>query len=181
MVSKALVTEDMELSKRIILMLSENGNAAADMLMEKMPVREAFDVLWKALVMDKEEALSLLGSCGLSEEDAAAAEALIHPVKTHEAYLILTFTMTRQIGWYEYYANWDFTGKQELPSTTLYSYTPDGTPAFNTKEGQDYLKNVRGNEAMWRLFFNAEKTPCYTPAFEYHDGVEHVRIWRVEG
>ena len=181
MVSKALVTDDMELSRRIILMLSENGNAAIDLLMEKMPVKDAFDVLWKALVTDKDGALALLRNCGMNEEDAVRAEALIHPVKTHEAYLILTFTMTRQIGWYEYYANWDFTGKQELPAITMYSYTPDGTPVFNTKEGQEYLNNVRGNEAMWRLFFDAEKTSCYTPAFEYHDGVEHVRIWRVEG
>lgn len=180
LVAKALITDDMELSRRILLMLSEKGNAAIDMLMEQMPAKEAFDVLCKALVMDRDEAVQLLCASGLTEEDAATAEALIHPVKTHETYLIVTYTMTRQIGWYEYYANWDFTGSQKLPGATMYSYTPEGTPLFNTKDGQEYLNNVRGNELIWRLFFDAEQTPCFTPACESHDGIEHVRIWRVE-
>ena len=104
----------------------------------------------------------------------------MHPVKTHDTYLIITYTMTRQLGWYEYYANWDFTGTQPTPGNTMYSYTPEGTPAFSTKSGQEYLDEVRENEMLWRLFFDAEHTSCFTPAYEFYDGMEHVRVWRVE-
>ena len=73
-----------------------------------------------------------------------------------------------------------FTGLQQRPRSTYYSYTPEGTPAFNTEQGMEYLKNVRGHEVMWRLFFDAEVMDGFTPAFESHDGIEHVRIWKVD-
>ena len=95
-------------------------------------------------------------------------------------YLVLTYTMTRQIGWYEYFANWDFTGTQTAPVSTWYSRMPDGTSLFDSDVGQEYLENVRSRETIWRLFFNAESSDCFTPAYEWHDGQEHVRIWRVE-
>ena len=181
LVAKALVAEDLELSRRIWLMLSGSGNAGIDFLMEHTDARTAYETLWEALPAEKAEAEAILAErCGLSAEEAAQAEAYLHPEELKETYLILTYTMTQQIGWYEYFANWDFTGQQPLPSSTYYSYLPEGTPLFDTQEGQDYLKNVRGQEALWELFFNAKQTPCFTPAFEWHDGLEHVRVWRVE-
>ena len=181
LVAKALVTEDMELSRRIILMLSGSGNAAVEYLMDRTDPKTVYEALWEALPLEKTAARkSLAARCSISAKEAEEAEALIHPAVSKETYFIITYTMTRQIGWYEYYANWDFTGEQPLPSATLYDYTPDGTPLFNTEAGQAYLSSIRGKETMWELFFNAKKTPCFTPAFEWHDGLEHVRVWKVE-
>lgn len=181
LVSKALVSDDLELSRRILLMLSSSGDAGIEYLMERTDTENAFDALWEALVMDGDDAAALLQTrCGLTADEAKEAEALIHPRQPKKTYLLITYTMTCQIGWYEYYANWDFTGEQDRPSATLYSYTREGTPIFNTVKGQEYLDNVRGKETMWQLFFNAVSTPCFTPAFEWHDGLEHVRVWKVE-
>ena len=181
LVSRALVTDNLELSRRILLMLAGSGNAAVDLLMKHTDARTAFETLWEALLQEKEETKETLKNrCGLTEAEAAEAEALLHPALPKETYLVITYTMTQQIGWYEYYSGWDFTGDQALPAATLYSYTPQGTPLFNTVGGQDYLNSVRGKETMWQLFFAAVQTPCFTPAYEWHDGLEHVRVWRVE-
>ena len=181
LVAKALVTEDLDLERRIWLMLSSSGNAGIDYLMGFTDARTAYEALWEALPKEKEEAAAILAArCGMNADEAARAEAYLHPAVLKETYLVLTYTMTQQIGWYEYFADWDFTGRQPLPSSTLYSYTPDGTPLFDTQDGQAYLEGVRGQEALWQLFFNASRTPCFTPAFEWHDGLEHVRVWRVE-
>lgn len=181
LVSKALTSDDLELSRRILLMLSTSGNAAVDLLMEHTNGKTAFDTLWKALLLKKEAACKILEErCGLTSEEAEEAWTLMRPAEPKETYLLITYTMTRQIGWYEYYAGWDFTGEQPLPAVTLYTYTPEGTPLFRSEEGQEFMENVRGKETIWRLFFNAESTSCFTPAFEWHDGMEHVRVWKVE-
>lgn len=181
LVAKALVTEDLELARRIWLMLASSGNAGIDYLMRFTDARTAYETIWEALPKEKAEAEAIIRSrCGMDADAAAQAEAYLHPEAPKETYLVLTYTMTQQIGWYEYFANWDFTGQQPLPSSTYYSYTPEGTPLFDTQEGQAYLEGVRGQEALWELFFNAKRTDCFTPAYEWHDGLEHVRIWRVE-
>ena len=56
----------------------------------------------------------------------------------------------------------------------------DGKLLFDTPEGRDYFENVRRKEVLWELFIDSVQTPCFTPAFECCDGVEYVRIWRVE-
>lgn len=180
LISKALTTDDPILAGRILLMLSHCGNSAVNLLMQHCDTAAAFDILWEVLVTDKENALSLLESKGnLSAEDAENAWSLMRPDKPKETYLLLTYMMTGQIGWYEYYANWDFTGTQEIPESTYYAYAPDGTPLSQTEEGKDYMESTRKNELLWRLFFDAKKTPSFEPVFEWHDGLEHVRIWKV--
>ena len=182
LVSNALISDDPELSRRILVMLANSGNAALEKLMEHTSAKDAVDLLFKALESDGEESVQKIrDTLGIDEEKAGEIDALIHPEAKRETWLIITYTMTRQIGWYEYFAGWDFSGKQEVPNATLYSYTPEGTPIFNTEQGQAYLSGVRGKETMWELFFNAKTTSYFTPAFEWHDGTEHVRIWRVEG
>ncbi len=162
-------------------MLACSGNKAVDMLMEHTDAATSFEVIWEALMLDRDRACELIeDKCGMSADEAARAEELIHPAAGKEAYLILTYTMTKQLGWYEYYADWDFTGTQELPDATWYSYMPDGTPVFLTEKGQEYLEEKRADEIMWRLFFNAEENPYFIPAFEWHDGVEHVRVWKIK-
>ena len=181
MISKALTTGNPELSRRILLMLSSSGNAALELLLSNTDAKTAFETLWEALLLEKEDALELLQQRGfLSAAEAQEAESLLHPAHPKETYLVLTYTMTRQIAWYEHYANWDFTGNQPRPDITVYSYTPEGQPIFASETGQEYLDSVRGNETIWQLFFNARKTPCFTPEFEWHDGLEHVRVWLVE-
>ncbi len=179
--SRAMTAKDMEEAYRILYMLACSGNKAVDMLMEHTDAATSFEVIWEALMLDRDRACELIeDKCGMSADEAARAEELIHPAPGKETYLILTYTMTKQLGWYEYYADWDFTGTQELPDATWYSYMPDGTPVFLTEKGQEYLEEKRADEIMWRLFFNAEENPYFIPAFEWHDGVEHVRIWRVK-
>ncbi len=181
LVSKALTSSSLKFSHALLQMLGSSGNAAAELLMAHLDSKTAFDALWTALNADADEAkLLLVNDYGLTDEIAAQAVSLIHPEKPREMYLVITYTMTRQIGWYEYFANWDFTGKQWPPASTWYSRTPDGTSVFDEGEGAEYLANVRSKEAMWRLFFNAETSVRFTPAYEWHDGQEHVRIWRVE-
>ena len=180
-VAQALVADDLDLSRRILLMLSGSGDAAVKYLTQHTDTKTAFESIREALLLDQEQAAALLRDrCALTEAEAREVEALIHPAQPRETYLVLTYTMTQQIGWYEYYANWDFTGTQALPAATLYSYTPSGTPLFNTESGEAYLDSIRGKETLWQLFFAAVQTPCFTPVYEWHDGLEHVRIWRVE-
>ena len=181
MVSKALTARNPELARRILLMLSTSGDAAAELLLSRTDAKTAFETLWEALLLDGDEAAKLLEArASLTPAEAREAEALIHPSQPRETYLILTASMARQIAWYEYYANWDFTGSQRPPDVTVYSYTPEGYPIFSSETGQDYLESVRGSELFWELFFNARKTSCFTPVYEWHDGLEHVRVWLVE-
>ncbi len=181
LISKALTTDDLDLSRRIFLMLSHSGNASVDRLMEHVDVKEAFQIIWTALPGTENDGIKLITEkCSIEQDEAEEIWSLMRPEDPKETYLAITFSMTRLIGWYEYYANWDFTGKQRKPDNTIYSYTPDGTPVFHSEEGQEFLSKVRDKEMIWRLFFNAEDSSYFTPAFEWHDGIEHVRLWKVE-
>lgn len=181
LVSKALTSSSLKFSHKLLQMVASSGNGAVELLREHLDARTAFDCLWTVLNGDEAEAVTILtGSYGLTEDVARTAAALIHPAEKKEIYLVITYTMTRQIGWYEYFANWDFTGQQRAPASTWYSRTPDGTSIFDEGAGQEYLENVRAKETIWRLFFDAETSARFTPAYEWHDGQEHVRIWRVE-
>ncbi len=181
LVSKALTSMNPELSRRILLMLSSSGNAALERLLSCMNPKNAFETLWETLLLEQEAAVEMLEQrCGFSSEEAHEVEALVHPAHPKETYLVLTYSMSQQIAWYEYFANWDFTGKQSKPNATIYSYTPEGIPIFDTQAGQKYLDTTRGNGLFWQLFFNARSTSRFTPAFEWHDGLEHVRVWLVE-
>ncbi len=179
--SKAMTSNDLELSERIIKMIAFSGNDAIETMIKHTDTKNAFETLWDVLMMNKDEAVEALKQrCNLDENTAINVEKMIHPDNDKEIFLVITYTMTKQMGWYEYYSDWDFTGTQKLPEATWYSYTPDGTPVFLTEQGQDYLENKRSGETMWRLFFNAEENPYFMPAYEWHDGTEHVRIWRVQ-
>ncbi len=181
LVSKALTSNSLRFSHRLLRMLAGSGNAAIELLMEHLDPKDAFESLWAALIADEDKAQGVLESeYALPADVAARAVSLVYPAEKKEMYLVLTYTMTRQIGWYEYFANWDFTGRQWAPVSTWYSRTPDGTSIFDEGPGQEFLENVRAKETIWRLFFNAETSSRFTPAYEWHDGQEHVRIWRVE-
>ena len=178
--SRAMTDSNMARSNAILKMLAASGDAAVNLMMEHTDPKTAFDTLWDVMLLDTTDACRIIAdNCGMTADDAKKAEALIHPAKQKESYLVITYTMTKMIGWFEYYSDWDFTGTQPLPDATWFSYMPDGTPLFMTDEGQQYLEETRSGETMWRLFFNAEENPFFIPEYEWHDGVEHVRIWKV--
>ncbi|MBR3328415.1 MAG: hypothetical protein IKG22_13930 [Atopobiaceae bacterium] len=180
MVGRVLTATDPELSIRTLRMLCTTGNAAIDMLMEHADAPVAFEALWDALPLDKEEACTVLEDCcDLTPEEAEQAEALMHPVNApEEAYLVITDSMLRRLGWYEYYADWDFTGTTPTPASTGYDRTPDGYALRGTSEGKELLKR-RSAETMWRLMLDKEDVDGFERVFDEDDGEETVCIWRV--
>ena len=177
--SKAMTTHNLELSRRILLMLSSNGNRAVDYLMEHVDAEMAFDTVWEGLLLGKAETEELLMSrCGMSKEKATTAEALLHPKKSKETYLIITDTMIRQIAWFEYYAYWHFNGNNPIPRATTQRYTPEGYP-IESPEGQRYMDLVRGEETLWRLYMEEEEDERFRLVFNRTDNVEGLWMWRV--
>ena len=177
--SKAMASHDLELSRRILLMLSGSGNRAADYLLERMDAETAFDTVWDALVLDKAEAEELIVSrCGLTREEAAEAEALLHPAQTKETYLIITDTMMMEIGWYEYFAYWDFAGENPVPLSTTLRSTPDGY-AYDSPQGQEYMDEVRGDSTIWRLYMEEIEDERFELVFNGEDVSEGLWMWRV--
>lgn len=180
LVGRMLTADDPELTVRALRMLSGTGNAAIDLLMEHADAPVAFQALWDALPLDAEEARTVLAeSCDLTPQEAAQAEALMHPTNApKEAYLVITDSMKRRLGWYEYYADWDFTGTTPTPASTGYDRTPDGYALHGTTQGKSLLKR-RKAETFWRLMIDDENIDGFERVFDEDDGEEHVCIWRV--
>ena len=179
LVSKALTAHDPELSRRILLMLSGSGNAGAEYLLERTDAETAFDTVWDALLLDRPEAEELIAArCGMDRAEAAAAERLLHPAPAKETYLIATDLMMMEIGWFEYYAGWDFAGDNPLPRSTTLRYTPEGDP-YDSPRGQAYMEEVRGPETLWRLYMEEEEDPRFELVFQGDDGTEGLMMWRV--
>lgn len=179
LLSKALVAHDPQLSRSILVMLADSGNQTVELLRQHVSPQTAFETIMEALPLNKREARELLRSrCGLTSDEAAQIEKLLHPAKPKELYLVITNTMLRQLGWYEYYASWDFSGTSTPPAATSFDRMPDGTSLKQTPEGQALLEE-RSKETIWRLAIEPESSECFVPVFNMSDGVEHVRIWRV--
>jgi hypothetical protein len=147
--------------------------------MLKNDPKKAFETLWNALVLDKDEAVKELEKCGLSKTESAELEQMLHPQEKKEIYLVMSRTMLYQIGWYEHFANWDFTGEQGNPQATTYRYTPDGYSINDSEEGKKYQKEVRSKETIWRLLVEGEQPDGYVCTFGKDDGVEQVIVWKI--
>lgn len=166
LVGKALTTDDPGLSRQIVHMLAHSGNRSVDFLMERVDAQEAFETIWAALPLEKEQAIRvLMERCNLTEAEAAEVEELLHPAAANEAYLVLTNSTLRKTPWIEYFANWDFTGNMPLP----------------TDANSAAAKADRTGELMYRLHARGETLDGFTSVFEENDGLERMRIWRVEG
>ena len=147
--------------------------------MEYTDAETAFDTIWEALLLDKAEAEKLLMSrCGMTAEEAKTAEILLHPKNPKETYLIVTDTMMMQIGWFEYYAYWDFNGDNLIPRATTLRYTPEGYP-IDSMEGEEFMSKIRGGETLWRLYMDEEEDERFTVVFNRKDAVEGMWMWRV--
>ncbi len=167
--SRAMVEEDMETSYRILKMLSCSGNAAINLLMEYTDPKTAFDTLWEVLPMNTKESSSIIADkCGMNIQNAIEVDKLIHPRDTKEIYLVLSYSMIKETGMYEYYSDWDFTGTQ------ISSYKES-----STDDEQEKLDTKRESYTMWRLYFDVEENPYFNCVFENYDGVEGIRVWRV--
>ncbi len=172
LISRAMVTDDMELSYNILKMLASSGNKAIENIMDYTDPKTAFEILWETMLMDTEEACAVISEkCGMNTEEAKMTEVMIHPKKNKEAYLVLTYTMAKQTPMYEYYSDWDFTGTQIFPN--------DSDDTSLTEGESEMLEKTREGYTMWRLFFELEETRFFTPVYECNDGVEGVRVWKI--
>lgn len=180
LVSRALTAEDPGLSSRILLMLASSGNTAAEFLMEKTDAGTAFRAMEKALTAEPEAARTCLREeCGLTDDEADETERLLHPAEPKETYLVLTDAMMMQYGWFEYYGFWDFTGNTPEPLNTSYDFTPTGYH-IERPEARKYMEETRTRETLWRIYLQAEENDRMTCVYRGDDGLEHVRIWRIE-
>jgi dolichyl-diphosphooligosaccharide--protein glycosyltransferase len=174
--SRAMVEKDMKMSWRILYMLACSGNAAVDLMMEYTDPETAFKTLWEVLPMDTEKTCVVLADkCSMDSKTAQKVDGLIHPAEPKEIYLVLSYAMISQTGMYEYYSDWDFSGKQDLPD----EYSSSNDQEQMTKDEQEKLEAVREGYTMWRLYFDVEENPYFNCVYENYDGVEGIRVWKV--
>ena len=137
--------------------------------------------MWETLAADRGETCrKLVSGYGLTEAQAAEAERLLHPSEEKETYLVVTDLMLNQLGWIEYFGNWDFSGTAVYPRATFYSLMPDGTADINSEdEKARAFFNARTEETIWRLFFSGDGGTSFEKEFDASDGASHVQVWRV--
>ena len=162
-------------------MLCSSGDQAAEYLMEHLEAAEAFKAIETILPLDKQEALRLLESqYNLSSEEAETAEKLIHARDSKEIYLVLSTEMLQELGWIEYYADWDFTGTTPLPAATMYNRNPH-TGATTDSEAEEDISffEQRKQELIWQLFFEEASQGIFQKVFDEDDTLRRVQIWKV--
>ena len=120
----------------------------------------------------------LVERCGLTRDEASEVELLVHPRASQEVYLVLSNEMLLRLGWYEYYADWDFSGEATPPRATAFNKAWDGTPLQDSEEGKELLQR-RSGETMWRLLVDGKVDGAFARVFDEDDGVSHVRVWRI--
>ena len=162
-------------------MLCSSGDQAAEYLMEHLEAAEAFKAIETILPLDKQEALRLLESqYNLSSEEAETAEKLIHARDSKEIYLVLSTEMLQELGWIEYYADWDFTGTTPLPTATMYNRNPHtGSTIESEDENEKAFFEHRKQELIWQLFFEETSQGIFQKVFDEDDTLRRVQIWKV--
>ena len=185
LVARALVTEDLAESSAIFRMLAGTGNQAALKLAEKLGMQEGLQALWALAPLGPEEAETALeGQYGFDGEEAETIGRLIHPPKGRETYLVISGRMLEVLGWIEYYAGWDFTGKAQIPVSVAYNILPDGTDNMGTEDpaGRTFFDH-RKRETVWRLFFGRDAVCDGTALFDevcrYVDETDQVQVWKI--
>lgn len=179
LLAKALVAQDPQFSVAMLRMLSASGNRAVDRLMGHVDASMAFSAVCDALLLGEDETRSLLVErCGLTRDEASEVELLVHPRASQEVYLVLSNEMLLRLGWYEYYADWDFSGEATPPRATAFNKAWDGTPLQDSEEGKELLQR-RSGETMWRLLVDGKVDGAFARVFDEDDGVSHVRVWRI--
>ena len=181
LIAKALTSRDPVLSERILQMMACYGNRPAVKMAELLGEKTAFDALWEALLLQRDETERLLkGIYGIPEQEAASLAEMIHPEQKKEVYLVISGDMLYKLGWIEYYADWSFDGKGKRPAATVYSSMPDGSENMKseTEKARAFFED-RAKETIWRLFFVADGGDVFVPEFESSDGVSQIQVWKV--
>ena len=182
LIARALTDPDMQMSQRILQMLAAEGAGPVNRLTDLAGEEKAFAALWETLPLDREEtAAHLRDRYSIEQEEAEELAGMIHPQQKKETYLVISGDMLYKLGWIEYYADWDFNGRNTPPAATVYSVMPDGSANMKSdKEEARAFFAARAQETIWKLFFKAEGAPYFTPVFETSDGVSQIQVWRVE-
>ena len=180
LIARAITADSRLLSERILQMLASYGDEPVKQLMAQLGEKEAFDALWDMLLMEEEAtAVCLEETYGFSAEEAEALAGMLHPEQEKEVYLVLSGDMLYKLGWIEYYANWDFSGRAKQPTATVYNVMPDGS--FNMDSEDEEARaffEARAQETIWKLFFDAAGEDCFTRLFQESDGTSQIQIWR---
>ena len=181
LVARAL-TEDPETSAALWELLAVSGDAPASYLTERLDKARAYEILRRALPLSDEETRSLLtAEYGLSPAEAAEAAALLHPAEPREVYVVLTSSMQDILGWFEYYAEWDFGGENPLPRASRWRMLRDGSGSIDSEDPAIQARfDLRRAGTFWRLWFDEDGGAYYTKVFDRDDGVNRVQLWRVE-
>ena len=185
LISRALTSHYPEESCRILQMLASEGDWPADWLKKQLGGNKAFEALWRIFPLEKKETIDLLtNEYGLDQSQAAVIERKVHPAEEKEIYLVLTRSMMDMLGWFEYYAGWDFEGGNTKPYATVHYVKADGTEIMDSAHMQEYFQN-RSQETIWRLFLdngvlnNGEKQSVFTKVYETSDPFQEVQIWKM--
>ena len=181
LLGKILTAKDPAKARNLLTMLCSSGDQAAEFLMTHLEAPKAFEAIETALPLEKDEACSLLESqYNLSPEEAETAEALIHAQGSEEIYLVLSSDMLQQLGWIEYYADWDFTGMTPAPIATMYNRNPHTGNTIESEAEEDIsFFEQRKQELIWQLFFEETDLDVFQKTFEEDDTVRRVQIWKL--
>ena len=181
LIAKALTSRDPVLSGRILQMMAGYGKRPVTEMAEQLGEKNAFDVLWKVLLMQRDETERYLQeTCGFTGEKAAELAEMIHPEQEREVYMVISGDMLYKLGWIEYYADWDFADGGRKPAATVYNVMPDGSENMKSEsEKARAFFEDRAKETIWRLFFRADGGEAFAPAFETSDGISQIQIWKV--
>ena len=197
-VGRILSTDDPKLCYSLIKMISTSGDKPVDMLTDKLGKAEGFDALYKVVVMDKDDSIkALTDEYGFGGSEAAELEALLHPSDPREVYLTMYETMTEQLGFFEYYGNWDYDGENTVPVKTVHTSLPDGSDDMSSTDTkvQEFFEK-RQKEMLWRLYISDDTIkksevsdpendeasadePAFEKVFEEDDGYVGFKIWKL--
>ena len=185
LLGKALITDDKRQSRNLLLMLSGEGNTFYEDLRRKLGIRNTCNALYTAATLTREEAETYFREeWDLSAEEAEQSAARMYPAAPRETYLVLSTGMLMRLGYIEFYANWDFTGDQQVPIASTYDTHPSGFGEVDQdKDTKDPFSKYRQQETIWQLFFDRdgiyEDQACFERVYEAVDGIERVQVWRV--
>ena len=185
LLGKALITDDKRQSRNLLLMLSGEGNTFYEDLRRKLGIRNTCNALYTAATLTREEAETYFREeWDLSAEEAEQSAARMYPAAPRETYLVLSTGMLMRLGYIEFYANWNFTGDQQVPIASTYDTHPSGFGEVDQdKDTKDPFSKYRQQETIWQLFFDRdgiyEDQACFERVYEAVDGIERVQVWRV--
>ena len=180
LVARAL-TEEPETSAALWELLACSGDAPASYLAERLGTEAAYEAIQNTLLLSPAETAARLETDGLTPAEAAEAAALLHPAEPREVYVVLASSMQDILGWFEYYAEWDFGGENPLPQASRWRTLRDGSGSIDSDDPAIQARfDLRRAGTFWRLWFDEDGGGRFTRVFDQNDGVTRVQLWRVE-